>query len=150
MTKTQNNDSFDQNLFNEIKLHEGSQSYAYQDSEGYWTIGIGRCIDRRIKRPLADDEILYLYNNDIKLAKTQLSSYPWYQNQDEVRQGVLIEFVFNEGINHLLEFKNMIKALSIKDYQTAIREIMNSDWAHQVSHERLDDMTYRLMYGKYR
>lgn len=144
--KIQNNDD---ELFKQIKLHEGCKYYAYQDSEGYLTIGIGRCIDKRIKRPLSEDEVLYLYNNDIKLARSQLSSYPWYQNQDDIRQGVLIELVFNEGLDHLLEFKRMIKALLVKDYQIAVRELVNSNWGNQVGSTRLDDVTYRLYYGKY-
>ena len=34
-----------QKLKDLLKLHEGFKSSVYQDTEGYWTIGIGRMVD---------------------------------------------------------------------------------------------------------
>ena len=44
-------------LLDLIKEHEGVVKHAYQDSRGYWTIGVGRLIDEKLKGGLSDDEI---------------------------------------------------------------------------------------------
>lgn len=129
---------------------ENSISYAYPDSLGYWTIGIGRCIDKRINtRALSQDEIYYLYQNDMKKCRQELSSYAWYKNQDEVRQDVLVELCFNLGMPHLLGFKNMLQAILKKDYVNAGKHLLNSKWAAQVKTTRATHVHYRLVYGRY-
>ena len=32
-----------------LSLHEGRVEHAYQDSLGYWTIGVGHLIDKRAR-----------------------------------------------------------------------------------------------------
>ena len=139
----------DQALINRFILHESKIPYAYKDSLGYWTIGIGRLIDNRRGGKLSDDEMLYLLNNDIKESIAELTPYRWFTIHDQVRQGVLIELVFNIGLPHLLEFIKMIAALTIKDYITASHELANSEWAKQVGINRVSDMQHRLLTGTY-
>jgi lysozyme len=49
-----------------LEDEEGRVPHAYPDSLGYWTIGVGRLIDRRKGGGLSDDEIDYLLANDIR------------------------------------------------------------------------------------
>ena len=49
-----------------LKKEEGVVKHAYQDHLGYWTIGVGRLIDKRKGGGLSDEEIDYLLGNDIE------------------------------------------------------------------------------------
>ncbi len=140
----------DEMLIGRIVEHEGMKKFAYQDTLGYWTIGIGRCIDSKIGKGLSVDEIFMLLKNDIKDFRGQLMVHEWFTLQDDVRQGALIELAFNMGISHLLQFNNMIAALSMKSYAAACKELMDSAWAKQVSKTRSDDICWRLANGRYK
>lgn len=133
-----------------ITEHEGKKQFVYKDSLGYYTVGIGRCLDQRIDGAgLSDEEIQYLLSNDIAKAKAELQHYTWYQILDEVRRGVLIELCFNMGLSHLLTFKEMLVALSTLDYEDAAKELLDSLWAKQVGINRSQDLANRLRTGKY-
>ncbi len=47
-------------------------------------------------------------------------------------QEVLVEMVFNLGINRFKTFRKMIKAVKQGDYVLASREMLDSRWAKQV------------------
>jgi lysozyme len=129
-----------------IILHEGLRLKPYTDTVGKLTIGAGRNLtDRGISR----DEAYLMLDNDIAQCKQELSGYAWYTVLDEVRQGVLIELVFNVGLTKALGFKNMIVALSAKHYSTAATELLNSVWAKQVGANRSSNMAHRLSTGEY-
>ena len=139
-----------QDLVDRIVAHEGSKRFAYQDSLGYITVGIGRCIDPRSQRGLTLEEQHYLLGNDIELCRKQLRLLPVFQKLDVVRQEVLIELCFNMGITRLLGFKKMIAALESLDYAKSIVELKDSLWAKQVQPDRVKDICYRLLNGAYR
>lgn len=137
-------------LRKQIQDHEGGEESAYQDSEGWWTIAYGRLIDKRKGGKLSQDEMNYLLNNDLLECIYELHGHLWYFIQDDVRKGVLIELAFSMGLPHLLEFKEMITALSTKDYQEATNQLLDSKWATKdVGHQRVKDVTYRLLKGVY-
>ncbi len=138
-----------QKLKDTIIAHEGIEESAYQDSLGYWTIGVGRLIDKRKKGGLSRDEIMYLLENDIREAINDLSKFPWFNKLDEVRKGVMIEMVFNIGLTHLMEFKNTLHAIEIHDFLMAGNYMHDSLWAKQVGENRAGNMIYRLKFGKY-
>jgi lysozyme len=137
-------------LISRIIDHEGMEKSAYQDSLGFWTIGCGRLIDSRKNAGLSVDEIFFLLRNDLNDCRSQLTIYAWFKCQDDVRQGALIELCFNLGITHLLEFKNMLDAIGRKNYPEAVKALLNSKWAEQVSKNRVDDISYRINFGRYK
>src|SRR3990167_5727874 len=128
---------------------EGYEKYAYQDSLGYWSIGIGRCIDKRIGKGLSNDEINYLLDNDINQCTRQLESFEWYIKQDNVRKEVLVELCFNLGLPRLLKFKKTLACISNKDYHQAVHHLIDSHWAKQVQQSRIQSIIYRLVHGEY-
>ena len=132
-----------------IILHEGYKKYAYLDSRESLTIGIGRNIDSKSGKGLSDDEIMYLFKNDIKSCEIQLMKLDFYKGQDIVRKEALIELCFNLGLSGLLKFHKMLNALVIKDYEKAIMELKNSLWATQVQEERVKNICSRLLTGSY-
>lgn len=140
----------DEMLISRLVEHEGIKKSAYQDSLGYWTIGVGRLIDERKNCGLSTDEIFYLLRNDLSSIRQKLSVYPWFIRQDIVRKDSLIELAFNIGVNGLLGFKNMISALAVNNYAVAAKELLDSSWAVQVGGARASDLQYRLLNGRYR
>jgi lysozyme len=136
-------------LKKEIEASEGRKNSAYQDSLGYWTIGIGRLIDARKGGKLSDDEINYLFDNDLRQATNELMVFNWFQELDEVRKGVLIELNFNIGLKNMLEFHDTIAAISKKDFTQAGLCLLRSKWAIQVGASRSSRMIHRLQTGTY-
>ena len=119
-------------LKSQLLREEGSESCAYQDSLGYWTIGVGRLIDSRKGGGLSNDEIDFLLENDIK-AKTRevLLALPWMPRLSEPRQAVLIGMAFQMGIGGLLKFKRMLGSIEDGQYVEAAEEMVKSRWAMQ-------------------
>lgn len=128
---------------------EGKERFAYQDSLGYWSVGIGRCIDKRIGKGLSDQEINYLLDNDIAQCRKQLEGFDWYLAQDDVRKEVLVELCFNLGLPKLLKFTNTLNCIAKKDYHGTVLNLLNSNWAKQVQQSRIQSIIYRLVHGEY-
>ncbi len=117
-------------LKNRILKHEGLHLKPYRCSAGKLTIGIGRNLD---DVGLSQNEAFYLLENDLKSCENLCrDTFSWFETLNLIRQGVVIEMVFNLGINGFLGFKRMIKALMIRDYGGASEEMLNSRWAEQV------------------
>ena len=142
--------SSDRLLKDKILAHEGSERFAYKDSEGHLTIGVGRCIDKEEGNGLSMDEQLYLLDNDIAKCRAELYRCNFYRDEKNVvRQDALVELCFNMGIAKLMRFIKMISALESKNYQEASKELANSEWAKEVSLERVMDLQYRIENGSY-
>jgi len=118
-------------LLDLIKEHEGVVSHAYQDTHGYWTIGVGRLIDERKGGGLSEDEINLLLANDLQRCEDEAMLYPFYPKLDEARQAVIISMLFQLGRPNFDKFQNFQAALLVGDYQTASNEMLNSLWAQQ-------------------
>jgi lysozyme len=130
--------------------HEGIKKSAYNDSRGYLTIGIGFLIDPKMNAGLSIEECMMILRSRILNLERQLSQYPWFNIQDQVRKGVLIEMAYNLGVNGLLGFKNMIAALGDRQVGTAAVEMGKSLWATQIGQARLKDMQGRMREGSYK
>ncbi len=136
-------------LIKTLKLHEGTNPFVYVDTNGFYTIATGRCVDKRCEHGLSQDEIDYLLANDIKNFTQELSTQPFYIGHDSVRQEVLVELVFNMGLEGLEKFKRFLNAFAFKHYSIAASELRDSLWAKQVHAERVNNICYRIINGKY-
>jgi lysozyme len=111
---------------------EGEVLHAYEDSEGFLTIGIGRLIDKRRGGGLSRTEARYLLDNDIQRVVASLDrSLPWWNNLPESQQQGLANMAFQLGVNGLLGFQRMLAALKRGEYAEARREALDSRWARQ-------------------
>jgi GH24 family phage-related lysozyme (muramidase) len=120
------------NLADQLIRDEGCKSYAYQDSRGLWTVGIGTCIDQRAGCGLTNDEILLLFKNRLALAKAALgTAFPWTAALDDARLGAMENLTFNMGVRKLAEFHNFIAAMKQGDWATAKAELLDSLANHQ-------------------
>lgn len=126
-----------------IEFHEGNVPHAYQDSLGYWTIGVGHLIDKRKGGKLPESIVDALLDWDIKEHSRDLfRALPWIMDLDEVRKAVLVDMSFNLGVAGLLQFKNTLAAVKESRWNDAARGMLASRWASQVGARalRLADM----------
>lgn len=117
-----------------LSADEGRVSYAYQDSLGVWTIGVGHNIDKRRGGKLPEHIIDALLDSDIREKTLELDRFlPWWKDLDNIRQAVLISLCFNLGIAGLLRFKITLASIKLGHYAEAADELENSQpWASQV------------------
>ena len=119
-------------LKSQLLREEGAESCAYQDSLGFWTIGVGRLIDSRKGGGLSNEEIDFLLENDIKTKTREvLLALPWVPRLSEPRQAVLINMAFQLGIGGLLKFKRALGSIEDGQYSEAAMEMLDSAWAKQ-------------------
>lgn len=130
--------------------HEGERLHAYQDSLGYWTIGIGHLIDVRKGGAISQQVSRLLLEDDIARATASARvNFPWFDGLDSVRQDAIVNLVFNLGINGMKSFKLMLAAIERHDWGLAAYELFNSQWARQVQKERRDDIQVAIELGKW-
>lgn len=124
-----------------IERHEGRRSTVYDDATGMGvrpgyhilgnlTIGVGH----NLSKPLSANVINLILAEDLDEAKTDcLHAFPWFADLTEPRQWVLISLCFNMGLGRLLRFQQFLQAMSLGDYETAARELLDSKAARQLT-----------------
>jgi lysozyme len=121
-----------------LTLHEGLRLNAYDDATGKTlqrgdtlignlTIGIGRNLS---SNGLTRREVAGLLRNDIQSARKKARRYKWFEALNEVRQSVILSLLFNMG--SIDSFKKMRAAISVKNYELASIELLDSRYAEQV------------------
>tara|TARA_Y100000310_G_scaffold329679_1_gene399976 strand:+ start:1497 stop:1922 length:426 start_codon:yes stop_codon:yes gene_type:complete len=124
-------------LMKDLTADEGSVRHAYRDSKGYWTIGVGRLIDKRRGDGISADEERYLLDNDVQKVVTALDIHMiWWRSMPEPAQRALCNMTFQMGLQGVLKFKKMIGALERRDYEGAAVEALDSKYARTDSPER--------------
>lgn len=137
----------DKEFLDQLTRHEGYRRSAYQDSKGYWTIGIGRLIDKKLNGGLTKEEAQYLLMNDLDRCAKELDvKLPWWSGLSENRRYVLLNMCFNLGINKLLGFKNTLKMIQDGNYEGAAKGMLNSLWAKQVG-DRAKELSDQMRTG---
>lgn len=118
-------------LREKLKRSEGLRLKPYRDSEGYWSIGYGRCLDIK---GISKAEAEIMLEADIHHASDQYLKLPWakVKNLNENRRRVIVEMIFNLGLGGVLKFKKMWVAIMDGDFDRAADEMLDSKWARQV------------------
>jgi len=136
-------------LITMLRKHEGVMPRAYQCSEGFWTIGVGRNINPENGLGLSEDEIDLLLTNDLARCETEAyDNFQWFANLDAPRQDGILNMIFNLGIPRFKGFKKAIAAMEEKDYETAQTEFMDSRWSRQVG-QRAVEVCELIRSGEY-
>lgn len=121
-----------------IELHEGRVPSVYQDSLGYWTIGVGHLVDKRLKGGLPDHIIDLLLDYDIETHSAELLKVlPWAASLSEVRQAVLFDMTFNLGIepfdgDGFKDWPMFVSQVKEGAYDVAALNMLSTLWAKQV------------------
>jgi lysozyme len=147
------------NLAQQLERDEGKKASAYQDELGYWTIGIGVCIDARKGCGLTEEEIVYLFQNRMRPNEAALEkTFPWTAKLDEVRRGALLNMVYEMGIAGLAKFRQFIAYLQSaiaatdpperdRNYQAAAAAMLDSEWAREQSPARARRLAVQITTG---
>lgn len=112
-----------------IQIHEGLRLKPYKDTTGHLSIGYGRNLD---SNGLRFKEALFLLNNDLEEAYSQLLKYEWFKDLSHNRKITLVDMMFNLGPHRFSTFKKMLKALRKGDFDEVSKEMLASKWASQV------------------
>lgn len=119
-------------LKEELEFEEKFVREAYQDHLGYWTIGIGRLIDKRKGGGITREEAFYLLENDIGRALVRLrAELPWFSGLSDARQRALTNMAFQMGVDGLLGFKTTLALMQAGRFDEAAEQALKSKWAQQ-------------------
>jgi lysozyme len=137
------------NLTQQLRLEESVEKSAYQDSLGFWTIGVGRLIDARKGGGLSDKEINYLLANDIESKTLEVvKALPWFYNLNEPRQAVILGMAFQLGTNGMLGFKTSLGHIRGGRWDLAHDGMLDSAWAKQTP-ARANRMADQMLTGEW-
>ena len=114
------------NLVQKIKEHEGFRGDVYKDSLGFNTVGYGT------KMPISKMEATTLLRTRLmkKIDELTLKEPSFNTMPDDIRE-VLCEMSYQMGVNGVLKFRKMWKALKEGNYERAADEMLDSRWAKQ-------------------
>jgi len=101
-----------------LKIEEGFRSVLYRDTQGHQSIGYGLNVDAGISQRVAAAAL----QAQLEELQEALGKYPWYAPLDAVRQSVLLDIAFNNGLAGLMHFPHMLAAISRQDWASAATE----------------------------
>lgn len=131
-------------LINQLVIHEGLRLKPYTDTVGKLTVGIGHNLT---DNGLTKDQCFMICHDDIDNVVVFLDSKcSWWRDLDDVRQRAVANMTFNL-MYKLLEFKGMIAALKVKDWNTAADHLVNSGFGHQTG-QRAQDLAKMIRTGQ--
>ena len=123
-----------------LELHEGRRSAMYYCTAGAPTVGIGHNLRDNV---MSDRAIDVLLTDDVAAVARDLDKvFPWWRDEDEVRQAAMVDLCFNLGITRFSKFHNTLNAWHAHVYEAAALGLENSKWYHQVGNraKRIVDM----------
>lgn len=117
-------------------IDEGFKTTAYQDTRGYWTIGVGHLIGKHVSQlKLSNNVVLAILNEDLKEAWAEVvnifgekTTATWTL----ARQMALLSLSFNLGGPKLRGFVKTIAAIRAANWDEAASQLESSLWASQV------------------
>lgn len=130
-------------LIERLEFHEGYRANKYICTGGKTTQGIGHNLDNN---PLNETEKIiikdlnhwtksearFVLSNDIEKCKLMLDNMVrGFNKLDDERQYALVDMCFQLGINGLLKFKKMLKAIEVGDFEEANKQCLDSSYAKQ-------------------
>lgn len=125
----------EQILRDRLMVDEGLRLKPYYDSLGFPTQGVGhklsneRYADLSAWPDITEDHAMAWLDDDIAAASDQAAAeFTWFAPLDGIRQGVIIEMVFQLGIERVLGFKHMIIDMARGNYSNAADEMISSLW----------------------
>jgi GH24 family phage-related lysozyme (muramidase) len=107
---------------------EGRSATVIKDNLGFETIGIGCCVDHRVRGAgLCDAAIDAQFAHDSIQARNDAEALPGFLRCNDVRQTALASMCFQLGSLHA--WPDFRGALALDDYEAAAVAGYNSEWA---------------------
>lgn len=123
--------------------------HAYQDTKGWWTIGVGHLIDHRKGGSIPMKIAMDLLEGDIEHALVSLiARYPWVVSLSPPRQAALANMAFNMGIEGVATFVNTMDAARRGDWATVEIGIRESKYHNDVG-DRAVRVSKQLLTGEW-
>jgi lysozyme len=120
-----------------LERDEARVPHAYQDSLGFWTIGVGHLIDERKGGKLPNAIIDALLDCDVREKTADLHrALPWAAGLDAARHAVLVSMCFQLGVSGLLGFPRAIAAMRDGRWNDAADHFLDSRVAREQSPAR--------------
>jgi lysozyme len=136
-------------LIDQLRRDEGEVLYAYKDTLGYWTIGVGILIDKEKGGGLLPEESEFILQNRVRKRREAVSkALPWFDKLDEARKGVLLNMSFQLGVDGLLGFRNTLEEVRKQNYAKAAERMLLSKWATQTP-ERAKRLAKQMITGEW-
>lgn len=127
--------------------HEGMRTKPYRCSSGKLTIGVGRNLE---EVGISDQEAMWLLDSDIaRVRHFADDELLWFEGLDEARQNIVLAMIFQLGASGFRKFRRFIRAMDRRDYETAAKEMLDSEWAKQTP-KRAQEMAEWMRTGKVR
>jgi lysozyme len=125
-------------LISSIKEHEGFRGDVYKDTLGFDTIGYGT------KLPLSTYEARMLLESRLtKMIKELEEKEPFVNSLTLAKQEIIAEMCYQLGVNGVLKFVGMWKALKNNDFKEASVQMLDSRWAKQTPN-RAEKLAYKM------
>lgn len=120
-----------------IKQHEGTgpvrnnRFFPYKDSQGFLSIGYGRCLD---KNGISQEEANGMLATDIQSCIGEAQTQPWWPHvaDNDARSRACLEMLYNLGLGGFSTFKDAIQCLCNDDFNGAGVNFLQSLWAKQI------------------
>ena len=126
-----------------LKFHEGERLTAYQDTRGFWTIGVGHLLPDprdpkwrgyKITKQASDQLFQMDWVKHIDLVRKYA---PWALEFDEVRRYVIVDMTFNLGVEPFdgdgyKDWPIFVRQLRVNDWAAAAANMRSTLWARQV------------------
>ena len=130
-------------ILDDIRRHEGFSDRVYLDTVGVPTGGYGHAFHVGTEIPVYVAEALLWLDYRVALNDYQRIKKHLRLDLSTVREGVLINMIFNLGRPRFMKFKKFLKALQEKKYKKASEEMLNSRWASQVG-DRATELAQKM------
>jgi lysozyme len=109
----------------QLETDEGFRAFAYTDTTGHQTIGYGFNLAAGMSEPEARNLLAFMVAD---LDET-LETHSWYAACNDTRKSALLNMAYNMGISGLLQFKDMIAAITAQNWAEAKAQCLNSSAA---------------------
>ena len=113
--------SFRQDLMQD----EGLRLRSYQDHLGVWTIGYGTNLQ---VLEITEETALRWLDKKLDEIETGVSQHECWDKLNYGRKDVIRSMAYQMGIHGVFNFKNMWKAISVRDWSKAADEMRDSQW----------------------
>ena len=122
-------------ISNRIKANEGFRNCIYIDQIGNPTIGYGHLINQEdnfvLKKKYLKKTLLNIFYIDLKKAIADFKKNYKHKTISDNAQEVIIEMIFQLGIEGMLKFKKFNFFINNKLFYLAALEMMKSKWYQQ-------------------
>lgn len=126
-----------------LKHDEGLRLHPYRDTGGFWTIGVGRFIGKKLEElTLSKETVEQMLHEDICTHwqdTVQIFGKEFLEKQTEARQLALLSLVFSLGKASLMKFIHTLPAIKNEQWDKAADLLLNTKWARDVDPKQIEN-----------